>query len=55
MLRVAFHSTRNPRLVLPEPVVVTTVFMILFDVQFHLNVDWLFATGARTAWKPFAI
>src|SRR6478735_403504 len=28
-------------------VVVATVFALLFDVQFHFNMDWLFATGAK--------
>src|SRR6187397_1810869 len=28
-------------------VVVATVVAFLFDAQFHFNMDWLFATGAR--------
>jgi two-component system sensor histidine kinase CpxA len=28
-------------------VVVTTVFLLLFDAQFHFNLDWLFVAGAR--------
>ena len=28
-------------------VVVASVFALLFDAQFHFNLDWLFATGAR--------